>query len=338
MGASPGATGAARSWAVFVLQALLMTAAGPTAYVLCPLIVVALAFVLPTRLFLSLAVLYAADCFFGRAHVTGVREAEWARRWGGWRAIVDWFGMECHLDDECELLPGQTYLFLTHPHGVCSWENVFFYCPTLCPNPLLDRFPFLRVTCAAASVVLQMPLLRDAALRLGYRDVGWIALSHALKEGRSVVINLDGEAGALVARPGYETAVLGHRTGFVRLALDTGAAIVPCYAFGLVDVYQTGPGWLRPLQRFFHRRLRWAMPVFFSRYGWLPDRKRVVLVVGKPIPVPPAPPPGQRLNDALVTEVHAQYFTALTALFEKHKERLGYADRQLHILDSRNPY
>lgn len=42
--------------------------------------------------------------------------------------------------------------------------------------------------------------------------------------------------------------------------------------------------------------MRKHAPVFFSRYGWLPDRKRVVLVVGKPIPVPPAPPPGQQLD------------------------------------------
>ena len=39
----------------------------------------------------------------------------------------------------------------------------------------------------------------------------------------------------------------------------------------------------------------------------------------------------QYLLDAQVEEWHAEYIERLTALFDRHKARFGYADRELEI-------
>lgn len=54
----------------------------------------------------------------------------------------------------------------------------------------------------------------------------------------AVVIVPGGAAEALHARPGNFTLVLKNRKGFVRLALQHGADLVPAYSFGENDLYQ----------------------------------------------------------------------------------------------------
>eukprot|EP00667_Euglena_gracilis_P016370 EG_transcript_17109 len=322
----------------YALQMWVLTAAGPTAYPMCSFLVLLFWWALPTWLFFTLLTLYLVDCIIGKADVFGGRESQWLKTSSIWQAIPDWFGMECVLADGCDLQPGQVYIFLTHPHGVFSWANCFFYCPALRQNTLLRRFPFLRVCFSAARIVMWTPFLRDVCFGLGYRDASRRALTQALREGRSIAINLDGEAGALVATPGFESAVLLHRLGFAELALSTGAQLVPCYVFGLVDVYNTGPNWLLPLQGFFHRRFHWALPLFWAKYGWLPARRKVTLVVGKPIPVTAPETFGTRPDPKATQALHAQYVHALQSLFDEYKGRLGYDDRTLHILDAHHPY
>eukprot|EP00668_Euglena_longa_P002325 GGOE01002683.1.p1 GENE.GGOE01002683.1~~GGOE01002683.1.p1 ORF type:complete len:360 (+),score=45.67 GGOE01002683.1:73-1080(+) len=320
------------------LQVWILTASGPTAYPTCTLMVLALWWLLPFWVFVSLVVLYVADCIFGKTEIFGGRESQWVKASPAWEVIPDWFGMECILAEGCEFQPGQTYIFLTHPHGVFSWANCFFYCTALKQNTLLQRFPFLDICISVARIVVRVPFLRDMCFSLGCRDVCRQALTHALREGRSIAINLDGEAGALVARPGFESAVLLNRRGFVELALSTGAHLVPCYVFGLVDVYSTGPAWLLPIQRFFHRRFHWALPFFYSHYGWLPARRKVTLVIGKPLPVPQPEVFGARPDAQATKALHAEYIEALHTLFDEYKDRLGFADRTLHILDANHPY
>jgi len=43
-------------------------------------------------------------------------------------------------------------------------------------------------------------------------------------------------------QPGCETVFLQKRKGFIRLAMQTGSAVVPCFAFGQTDTYK----WYRP--------------------------------------------------------------------------------------------
>lgn len=44
---------------------------------------------------------------------------------------------------------------------------------------------------------------------------------------------------SLYARPGHHELVLKRRKGFVRIALQSGAALVPTYSFGENDTFRT---------------------------------------------------------------------------------------------------
>ena len=52
------------------------------------------------------------------------------------------------------------------------------------------------------------------------------------KPGASVAIVVGGAAEALDARPGWAVLTLARRKGFVKMALKTGASLVPVFAFG----------------------------------------------------------------------------------------------------------
>ena len=52
-----------------------------------------------------------------------------------------------------------------------------------------------------------------------------------------------------------------------------------------------------------------------------------VAVLGEPLQLPRITEP----TDEEVAHWHAQYIERLTALFDRHKARFGYADRELEI-------
>lgn len=46
-----------------------------------------------------------------------------------------------------------------------------------------------------------------------------------------------------------EIIKLRDRKGFVRLAVEAGADLVPCYHFGNSQLFRFGPSWLEPYAR-----------------------------------------------------------------------------------------
>ena len=60
--------------------------------------------------------------------------------------------------------------------------------------------------------------------------------------------------------PGVEEVYLAKRLGFVKLALQHSAALVPCYAFGVVDLYSVTPAQHRSNSQ----GARWALS---KKYG-----------------------------------------------------------------------
>ena len=58
----------------------------------------------------------------------------------------------------------------------------------------------------------------------------------AWQAGRAIVLVLGGAAESLNAHPGRLELVLRSRKGFVRIALQTGASLVPCLGYGENDL------------------------------------------------------------------------------------------------------
>ncbi|KXS19853.1 DAGAT-domain-containing protein [Gonapodya prolifera JEL478] len=137
-------------------------------------------------------------------------------------------------------------------------------------------------------------------------------------EGHAVAIVVGGAQEALYAIPGTNRLVLNRRKGFIRVALETGARLVPVYAFGENDLFsQVANPTLRYLQGVAKQYLGWTPVVFWGRWGLpVPRMGGVVVVVGKPLSNP-------HIQSPTVDDVdywHAEYISALRALYERYKD------------------
>jgi hypothetical protein len=169
-------------------------------------------------------------------------------------------------------------------------------------------------------------------------------------ERRSVVIVPGGVQECLYMQPpeaAVETAYLSNRRGFVRLAMRCGAdAIVPVFSFGQSHGFTfTRPGPPVFSEAFVHRLARsmGAVPMaIWGRWGTpAPHRRPMVVVVGRPLPLPRpeewggggggggggAEPPA-----ALVQQHLDGYIAALKELVETHKVAAGFPETTLRVM------
>lgn len=150
-------------------------------------------------------------------------------------------------------------------------------------------------------------------------------------------IVVGGAQEALYMRPGEYRIVLKKRKGFVKLALRSGAALVPVFSFGELDLYDqpaNPPGSkLRRWQDFVKSVTGIAPTKFIGRgffqytYGMIPRRKTLNLVIGAPIDVPKTPEP----SEALVDEYHQKFMDGLIELFETNKVKFIKDHEDAHL-------
>lgn len=156
--------------------------------------------------------------------------------------------------------------------------------------------------------------------------------------GQVAVVAVGGAPESLDARPGaLRLQVLG-RKGFIKLALKTGAHLVPVFSFGeneLFDQVENPPGsLLRRVQEKLQRAMGVALPLFHARgvfqysFGLIPFRNPVHTVVGKPIPVEQNCSPSR--TD--IEDLHREYMNQLVRLFEENKAKYGIAECQHLVL------
>lgn len=165
--------------------------------------------------------------------------------------------------------------------------------------------------------------------------------NHATNEdgytANAPVLMVGGAQEALNAYPKQYKFVLKKRKGFVRIALKTGAALVPAISFGENDIFEQvhhAPGSLgRRFQDAF-KRITKVAPVhlvgrgFFQyNYGFIPRRHPITTVIGAPIPMPK----NQNPSNELVDEMHALFCERLTELFETHKYKYVENPDKVHV-------
>lgn len=121
--------------------------------------------------------------------------------------------------------------------------------------------------------------------------------------------------------------VLKNRKGFVKIALRTGASLVPAVSFGennIFEIVECAPGsWGWFIQHTIKRYTKVAPLLFNGRgffqynFGLIPKRHPLNLVIGAPIHLKKTPNPSQSEID----RVHKQFCTELEQLFETHKSK-----------------
>ena len=152
-----------------------------------------------------------------------------------------------------------------------------------------------------------------------------------------VVIAVGGSQEVVYARPGDYRLVLKERKGFIKLAIQTGAALVPVFSFGENDIYDqhdNAPGSkLRIFQDLIKKWTGITPPIIQGRgffqysYGIIPRRHPITTVIGTPIETTQHVSP----TEEEVNGLHQKFIDELTKLFDNNKEFLKNPNTKLLI-------
>nr|XP_040036422.1 2-acylglycerol O-acyltransferase 3b [Gasterosteus aculeatus aculeatus]XP_040036423.1 2-acylglycerol O-acyltransferase 3b [Gasterosteus aculeatus aculeatus]XP_040036424.1 2-acylglycerol O-acyltransferase 3b [Gasterosteus aculeatus aculeatus] len=256
----------------------------------------------------------------------GGRKTTFVRRWKVWEHFRDFFPIK--LVKTAELNPNKNYVLGCHPHGIMSTGAFACFSTESCG--FTELFPGLRASLAVLAGLFRVPLLREYLMCAGLFPVSKPSLAHLLSKrgkGNAVVIVIGGAAESLASSPGVNAVVMRQRKGFVRVALEFGADLVPVYSFGETGLFQQvvfSEGSLgRRLQDLFKRMMGFAPCLFLGeRWAFLPYRTPVTTVVGSPILVPKRTTPTQEEVD----HYHRLYMEGLSKLFHEHKVHCGLSE------------
>ncbi|XP_023346005.1 2-acylglycerol O-acyltransferase 1 [Eurytemora carolleeae] len=264
------------------------------------------------------------------------RVQKWARNWSLWRFYCNYFPIR--LIRTVELDQTKNYIFGSHPHGLlCSGMFGAFATEGADVGKL---FPNFKIHGTTLSLNFWFPLTREWILSLGGVSASKESISYLMKEpgGVIAVIVVGGAEESMFASQTQVSLVLNKRKGFIKIALQHGAQLVPTFSFGEAYIYNirsTQPGtWIYTLQEKFKNMVGFAPVLFMGRglfqysFGLIPHRKPVNIVVGEPIQVKQVPNPSREDIEVL----HAKYKEALLDLYSKYNPIYGDSSISLKIL------
>lgn len=253
------------------------------------------------------------------------------RRSWFWRLAVQYFPVTLKATAKLPADKGP-YIFVCHPHGIIGVSPMTSFGTDA--NGFSRTFPGLAVHLLGHNAIFRIPLFREWCLMHGHGAVGRETCLYLLRRGESIALAPGGAKESLESVPGTMRLVLQNRKGFARLALRTGAALVPVLGFGENDLYATVQfekhTWGRTIQERLQQRLGFAMPLFCG-LSWLPlvpRRRPVTTLVGAPLWPETMPEPTEEQVDAF----HQAYCEALRQLFEEHKASYGMAEVSLDLV------
>ncbi|KAI8097116.1 diacylglycerol acyltransferase type 2A [Halteromyces radiatus] len=259
------------------------------------------------------------------APVRGGRRIEWVRRLKFWKYFAEYFPV--NIIKESDLDPSKNYIFGYHPHGILAYGAVITFATE--GNGFSQQFPGIETNLMTLHSNFKMPFHRDYLLSLGICSVSRKSCKYILQRtGRSIAIVVGGATESLHAYPGIIDLTLKKRLGFVKIAVETGASLVPVLSFGENDIYDQikseQGSWLWLLQKRIQAALGFTMPLFHGRgifnydIGLMPHRKPLNVVFGNPID-PPSNVSDEE-KDNVVQDLHTQYMNSLQAIWDKYKD------------------
>lgn len=303
-------------------------------------------FVLFKILTLGPVMVYLFSILFSTAATNGKlqRRNERVRRLPIWRYFADYFPAKLHKTHE--LIPTRKYILGYHPHGIIShgaWAA--FATDAL---GFSEKFPGITNCLVTLESNFHLPIYREYVLAMGLQSVSKQAITNILTRGgrnnegmgRAATIVIGGARESLEAQPKTLRLVIKERKGFIKLALQTGADLVPVLAFGENDLYdQLDPHehpWLHGLQRYFLKAWKFTVPLLHGRgifnydVGLMPYRRPLNIVVGKPIPVVQASNP----DNTEINRLHDLYVEELQKIWDRYKDEFaGHRKEEMQFMD-----
>ncbi|XP_062392348.1 diacylglycerol O-acyltransferase 2-like [Sardina pilchardus] len=256
----------------------------------------------------------------------GGRRTAIVRTFRAWKHTSNYFPVK--LVKTAELSPNKNYILGCHPHGIMSCGAFTCFGTEACG--FKEIFPGMTACLLTLGGLFRVPLYRDYLMALGLYPVSKPSIEHLLTKrgtGNAVVIIIGGAEESLTSSPGVNTVIMKNRKGFVKLALEYGADLVPVYSFGENEIFRQvkfSEGSMgRRFQAIFKKVMTFAPCVFMGeRWLMVPYKNPIFTVVGSPISVPKVPSASQEQVD----HYHQLYMESLTKLFHKHKTSCGLED------------
>jgi len=205
-----------------------------------------------------------------------------------------------------------------HPHGVSGLGAFAAFGGRY---PELDAiFPGIELFGCTLQSNFNVPILRECLLAMGGISVSEGAIKAALSRGpgHAVVVVPGGASEALHAKPGSHDLTLQKRSGFFRIALETGSHLVPVYSFGENELFdQACYSPLTTVNTWMVRTVGFFLPLYSGSgavpLNPVPKRTPIITVVGQPIPVRKNPHPSK--DD--IEELKSEYICNLCKIFDE---------------------
>lgn len=250
-----------------------------------------------------------------------------------WSFYVSYFPAQLHRSEP--LLPTRKYIFGYHPHGIIS-HGAFAAFGTEALG-FSKLFPGITNTLLTLDSNFRIPFYREYALAMGLASVSRESCENLLTRGgadgegmgRAITIVVGGARESLDALPGSLQLVLKRRKGFIKLAIRTGADLVPVLSFGENDLYEQVSSDHHPIIHKFQMLMKYTLgftiPLFHARgvfnydVGMMPYRRPLNIVVGRPIQVV-QPQNTDELDDNYINELHDRYVGELQHLWDQWKD------------------
>ncbi|KAG5176427.1 diacylglycerol acyltransferase [Tribonema minus] len=264
-----------------------------------------------------------APSFLRPSHHLGDRKWPALVRAAFWTHVHRYLSLK--VERLAELDPSKQYVFGLHPHGILVLSRAATYGPVW---PTL--FPGIDTRTLAATPLFQAPLVREICLWLGAVDARRAVAAKILAQGTSILLYPGGSREIFTTDGDSKETVLelSRRLGFIRLAVQSGASLVPVFTFGEKWAYSRvmAP---RRVWRAALRYFKFPLIAFWGRwFTCTPRRVRLGMVVGRPIEV-------KQCSEPSVDELRVimgVYAAAVRQLFEEHKAAYGYAEDETLVI------
>lgn len=248
---------------------------------------------------------------------------------------VKYFPATLEWEDEADYRAGAEkgvpHLIGLEPHSVLPLSIVtfgkYFYCSAESPDCVKSSRGL------ATPAIFAIPFLRQLWTWLGMDAISKTKMKQLLNEGKTALLIPGGVTECLQMKKGVETLYLRNRFGFVKVAIQTGARLIPAFTFGQSQTYdyvRLGPPVCSErVVNVVAGILQMAPMAFWGKWGtFLPKRVAMRTVVGRPIPVTKIENP---TNDQVQQKLD-EFIEEMQRIHETNKERFGYAGQKLVVL------